>query len=101
MRLHDLERCVQLLMEHARLRGVDEITFGDSDLYWTVSSPEWMQLYADPKPAVGSSTDDEEELQKMITEEDPSAVDFDRVAHLLRRDPGTRTGAAAAGNTAG
>ena len=85
MKVADLEKCVAILTRLARERGVDEVVAPDGDLYWTITAPEWTRVYEQPKPAVGSFSDDEQELTKMLT--DPSrasAVDFERVAHLLR-----------------
>jgi len=85
MKVTDLEKCVSILARLARERGVDEVT-PDSDGYWTISAPEWTQVYEEPKPAVGSFSDDEEELAKMLANPDrASSVDLERVAHLLRR----------------
>ena len=86
MKLDDLERCVIILMNLAKMRGINEVKSSENDAYWTISSPAWTQIYEEPNPSVGSLSDDEEELIKVLG--DPtraSAVDLDRVAHLLRR----------------
>lgn len=86
MKIADLEKCVTILAHLARERGVDEIVPPDSDGYWTITAPAWTRIYEEPKPSVGSFSDDEEELQKMLAEpERASSVDLERVAHLLRR----------------
>lgn len=85
MTIVELERCVALLLEMARRRGIDEVVPPNVDGYWTVTSPAWTQVYQTPQPAVGSFSDDEQELQKVLR--DPSrgsAVDLERAAHLLR-----------------
>jgi hypothetical protein len=44
-----------------------------------------LTIYQEPKPSIGSFVDDESELKKLL--DDPSrasAVDLDRVAHLLK-----------------
>jgi len=52
----------------------------------TVSSPAWTLIYEKPRLSVGSFSDDETELEKLLLEPDrASAVDLDRLAHLLRR----------------
>jgi hypothetical protein len=86
MKVTDLEKCVSILAHLALERGVNEVMPPDSDGYWTVTAPAWTQVYEEPKLAVGSFSDDEEELKKMLA--DParaSSVDLERVAHLLRR----------------
>lgn len=87
MKLTDLEKCVSILARLASERGVDEVTAPPgSDGYWTITAPEWTQIYEEPKPSVGSFSDDEEELRKMLANpERASAVDLERVAHILRR----------------
>lgn len=85
MTLDELEKCLTIVLNHARERGVIEIGPQGSDGYWTVTSPKWRDVYSDPEPAVGSLADDEATLYKLI--EDPcraSSVDFERLAHLLR-----------------
>lgn len=86
MKVTDLEKCVSILARLARERGVEEVVPPDSDGYWTVTAPAWTDVYEEPKPAVGSFSDDEEELKKMLANpERASSVDLERVAHLLRR----------------
>ena len=85
MKIADLERCVAILARLARERGWDEVSPSDSDAYWTVTAPAWTKIYEEPDPAVGSFADDEAQLLRML--DDPtraSAVDLERVAHLLR-----------------
>jgi hypothetical protein len=84
MKVSDLEKCVSILARHALLFGIDEVTTKDVDLYWTITSSQWTRIYEDPTPAVGSFIDDAAELERMLA--DParaSAVDLERVAHLL------------------
>jgi hypothetical protein len=85
MTLTELEHCVRIVMRHAANSGITDIVPEGKDLYWTVSSPDWLEIYKAPNPSVGSFDDDEAELQKLITDEARvSSVDLVRVAHLLR-----------------
>jgi hypothetical protein len=81
----ELEKCVGLLIDLARSRGVREVDVGEADLYWSVPSPDWVDMAKHPNVVVGDFGDDVAELQKML--QDPGracSVDFDRVAALLR-----------------
>ena len=85
MTLEDLGKCIEILIQLARSRGLSEITISDPGSYWTVTAPEWTEMYKDPALAVGSFSDDEQALHRLLL--DPtraSSVDFDRAAHLLR-----------------
>ena len=85
MTLDELEKCLNITLKRAREMGVSEIGPQESDGYWTVTSPNWRDVYSDPEPAVGSLADDEANLYKLIV--DPgraSSVDLERLAHLLR-----------------
>jgi hypothetical protein len=85
MKLRDLENCVGILVRLARESGVDEVMLPDSDGYWTITTPAWTKIYEDPEPAVGSFSDDAEELNNLLSNpERASSVDLERVAHLLR-----------------
>jgi hypothetical protein len=86
VKVSELEECLAVLMEMVRERGIIEIA-SKVDGYLTVTSPEWRDVYVDPSPtpAVGSFSDDADELCKVLI--DParaSAVDLERAAHLLR-----------------
>jgi len=84
MKLDDLEKCVRILIRLAADRGVEDVR-PEGDGYWTVTTPEWTRIYDEPKPAIGSFSDDEEELRKMLADpERASSVDLERVAHVLR-----------------
>ena len=86
MKVTDLEKCVSILVRLALERGVEEIALPHDDGYWTVTAPEWTRIYEEPKPAVGSFSDDEEQLSEMLANpERASSVDLERAAHLLRR----------------
>jgi len=85
MTLDELEKCLSIVLKRARDMGITEIGPHESDGYWTVTSPDWRDVYSDPEPAVGSLSDDESMLSKLI--DDPrraSSVDADRISHLLR-----------------
>lgn len=85
MNLEDIEHCFHVLMGHLRQKGVTQLDLKDRDLYWTIVSPDWLSIYDEPNPSVGSLRDDHEELVKLLR--DPSrasAVDLERLAHLLK-----------------
>jgi hypothetical protein len=84
MTLDELERCLGLLLQYARDWGVTAVESGDRDLYWTVTSADWLKVYEEPRPAVGSLADDEAALMALLR--DPSranSVDLERAAHML------------------
>lgn len=73
-------------LRKAEEQGLSEVT-APHDGYLTITSPDWRDIYADPPPTpgVGSFSDDEEELTKLLASpERASAVDLERLAHLLR-----------------
>ena len=87
MTVDELQECIAILLRLAAQRGVKDLDLA-GDLYWTMSSPEWRDVYAEPtpKPAVGSLVDDEAELKKLLSQPDrASGVDLERAAHLLLR----------------
>jgi hypothetical protein len=84
MTLVELEKCVSSLFFFAKQWGVVEVVPNDKDLYWTIGSPDWLEIYQEPKAGVGSLDDDDAELRRLL--EDPSqamSVDLQRAAHLL------------------
>ena len=86
MKISDLEKCFAILARFARERGIEEVSQPVPDGYWTITAPAWTRIYEEPTPSVGSFSDDEEELKRLL--EDPtraSSVDLERVAHLLCR----------------
>ncbi len=87
MTIEELEACLAMAMRHCRQRGVLAVEHDDVYYYWEVASPDWMQFGETvPEPVVGSLSDDEEELRKMLV--DPvrvSSLDLERIAHLLLR----------------
>ena len=85
MKVADLEKCLTMLLQVALDRGVDEIVLPKDDGYWTVTSPEWRDAYQVPEPALGSFADDEAELLTILAEpKRASAVDLERIAHMIR-----------------
>ena len=85
MSLDEIEACVLLLIQHARLRGLTHVDSTKYDLYWDIPSDEWVDLAKDPKVATGSLHDDIFELRNLLS--DPSrasVVDMDRMASILR-----------------
>ena len=84
MTVAQLEKCTKALFALARARGITEIASED-DGYWTVTSPDWRDMYREPTPGVGSFCDDESGLTAMLQNPDRAgSVDFERVAHYLR-----------------
>jgi hypothetical protein len=84
MTLDDIERCFVMLKAHLRTKGVDRLQLGSADIYWTICSPDWLNMSVEPTAGVGSLRDDEEMLKRMLDE--PSrvnAVDLERFAHIL------------------
>lgn len=85
MTVDELERCIGRLLAHLRSGGITTVDTGPYDYYWTVISPEWLDMEGSPELAVGSLVDDLAELQKLQLEPGrASAVDLDRVAAILR-----------------
>jgi hypothetical protein len=72
------------LVENYRERGYEAVPIDDMDMYWVVQPPEWTDLQHEPKLSVGSLKDDWEALQRVLEGQTPTAVDFDRLAALLR-----------------
>jgi hypothetical protein len=72
------------LIENYRERGYDAAHIDDMDMYWVVQAPEWTNLQREPKLSVGSLKDDWEALQRVLEGQMPTAVDFDRLAAVLR-----------------
>ncbi|HEX8704005.1 MAG TPA: hypothetical protein VF815_34555 [Myxococcaceae bacterium] len=72
------------LIESYRERGYESVSIDDMDMYWIVQSPEWSDLQHEPQLSVGSLKDDWESLQRVLEGQMPTAVDFDRLAAMLR-----------------
>lgn len=72
------------LVENYRERGYETVPIDDMDMYWVVQPPEWTDLQHDPRLSVGSLKDDWEVLQRVLEGQTPTAVDFDRLAAVLR-----------------
>jgi hypothetical protein len=84
MTVDDLERCIGILLTHARARGVDELTT-THDYYWDAYGPERFVMLSKPQLLVGSIDDDLAELEALLR--DPwraTSVDLDRAAAALR-----------------
>lgn len=85
MTIDELEEVILRLLRLARERGVQNLNTGSRDYYWSVSSPEWVDMGKEPSLAVGSLDDDISELTKLLVDSDrASAVDLDRAAAVLR-----------------
>ena len=85
MKISELAECLTVLLRKAEEQGPSEVT-APEDGYFTIPSPDWRDIYTDPPPTpgVGSFSDDEEELRKLlVSPERASAVDLERIAHLL------------------
>jgi hypothetical protein len=84
IQLMQLAALAQKLVENYRERGYEAVLIDDIDMYWVVQPPEWTDLQHEPKPAVGSLKDDWEALQRVLEGQMPTAVDFDRLASVMR-----------------
>jgi hypothetical protein len=84
IQLLELAMLAKTLVENYRERGYESVLIDDMDMYWVVQPPEWSDLQHEPKLSVGSLKDDWEGLQRVLEGQMPTAVDFDRLAALLR-----------------
>lgn len=76
----ELARCFELILEQ-----LNEETHLDMDYYLTIDTSEMVQIEESPEVVIGSLEDDWAELQRRLREGDYfSAVDYDRVAAVLR-----------------
>ncbi len=82
--LAQLNLILARMVEEYMQRGVESVQIDDVDEYWVVGSPEWTNFSQKPEPAVGSLSDDWTELQRLLKDKMPTAVDFDRLAAVLR-----------------
>jgi hypothetical protein len=84
--LDEIERCAQVLIAHARKRGLTSVDASDVDMYWTTTDEDWfVQVSGTPTLAVGSLSDDIAELKQLA--DDPkraTIVDLDRLASVIR-----------------
>jgi len=84
LRLEEIRECLRLLLEHVSHQGLPDVDATHADLYWTVTSDEWLVADTEPKPGVGSLHDDIHELKRLLGDpERASAVDIDRLANVL------------------
>lgn len=75
---------LQILLEHAERQGLSGVDASQADLYWTITSGEWLVAETEPKPGVGSLHDDIQELKRLLREPTrASAVDVNRLANVL------------------
>lgn len=84
MTLAELADCLRILLTAAKDWGSAEVVPEDRDLYWTMDSADWRDVYREPKLLVGSLDDDAAALRKLL--EDPTRatpLDLERAAHLL------------------
>jgi hypothetical protein len=84
IQLLQLAMLANKLVEDYRARGYEAVPIDDMDMYWEVQAPEWSDLQHEPKLSVGSLKDDWEMLQRVLEGQMPTAVDFDRLAAVLR-----------------
>ncbi len=83
--LSELEKCFDILLQHARANGISSIETQREDLYWTVLSGDWLQFDKEPQLAVGSLDDDILELKKIIKEPSRTTdVDIERLSVILK-----------------
>lgn len=80
----EIHECLRLLLEHAARRGLPYVDATQADLYWTMTSGEWLVADTEPKPGVGSLHDDIHQLKRLLSDpERASTVDLDRLANVL------------------
>lgn len=85
MTFEEIQRCISILLEYVSRQGVSSLDVCNADLYWTMTSEDWLVKDTEPKPAVGSLHDDIAELKQLLDEPGrASSVDLDRLASLLR-----------------
>lgn len=84
IQLMQLAMLAKQLIENYRERGYEAVSIEDMDMYWVIQPPEWTELQREPTLSVGSLKDDWEELQRVQEGRIPAAVDFDRLAAVLR-----------------
>ena len=85
IKLSELEKCLEKVMDLARWHGLSEIELEREDLYWTVLSGDWMDFEKDPDPGVGSLVDDIAYLKRLSSGENPpTSVDLDRIAAVFQ-----------------
>jgi hypothetical protein len=82
--LKDLVTIMVRIVESAHDRGIDAVDIDDIDEYWIVEAPEWTQFRQEPRLSVGSLSDDWAELQRLLQGEMTTAVDYNRLAGVLR-----------------
>ncbi len=84
--IHQLKRCIEIVLTWAENSGLDTLDTQDSDFYWTVLDDDWLNFHGEPtKLGVGSLDSDLEHLSSLLT--DPSRTnicDLDRVAAAFR-----------------
>lgn len=82
--LAQLAQLAKILVDAYQERGVESVTVDDVDMYWIAQPPEWTDFSKPPELCVGSLVDDWESLRKVLAGEMATAVDFDRLAAVLR-----------------
>lgn len=83
--LQNLRTCLHHVSKMLQDRGIEEVTNGADDFYWTVDSDTRCDVSQDPEINVGSLIDDIAELQKLLAEPSrASVVDLERLASVLR-----------------
>ncbi|SEL33896.1 hypothetical protein SAMN05444354_105259 [Stigmatella aurantiaca] len=84
IQLLQLAMLAKKLVEDYEARGYGTVPIDDMDMYWVVQPPEWTDLHHEPKLSTGSLKEDWEALQRVLDGQMPTAVDFDRLAAVLR-----------------
>ena len=84
IKINDLKKLCNQLLENTEKLGFEEISFDDKDWYWTVISSERENLDKKPELGVGSLWDDVTELNKVLNKKEPiTIVDFSRIANII------------------
>ena len=84
IQLSQLAMLATKLIENYRERGYEAVPLDDMDMCWVIRAPGWSGFQHEPKLSVGSLKDDWEALQRVLEGSMPTAVDFDRLAAVLR-----------------
>lgn len=84
LKIEELETLILNTLKKLKDNKFNEFSF-DYDEYWIIETDEWNKFDTEPKPVVGSLTDDINYL-KMVLSEDLviSYLELERVASILR-----------------
>lgn len=83
--LDEIMRCTEIVFSFIRRNDINSVSDDQCDFYWTVLSEEWLDFQREPKLAVGSLSDDIEQLKKLLKDESAvSSLDIERLASVLK-----------------